>query len=517
MAGIQLTQLGSRAIRSEIGQRVVGKLQEEASFGNVISFIFNGAKQLGKFILSELGGLTFTFTTLWGIFVQSVNFIYNFNFNTTDAELQAQITAAQNALAGQLGSTLGNAVGYLTCGAVPGTVIFAYNQTLGALILKNVADEGLNEFVGNVVTLSRAAFQLGVRYLLTFLFTSARKLIKSQSKAIGQLFGKKMEDIVAAWGEDGTPAWSFSDKFEEKTESISNEALKQFVENFAEDAWDGCIEAGYVVANTIDTFLAEQKLSEQIALEQKEIVVVTPNRKVADQQIILSGSGADLRGQITNTLANYQVLDDRDVGVIYGTDNEQPIRSLKPIVLLKFYQVKEDRIIGTGSNGKPISDKNPLRMRISFRLMDKSDEDFVNDIYAKQLAQQIYSAMATPPYKINKNNQLFTYTDNRRGYAMNLWTNNINEARQIVSKVLSIQNHKIENDLLKIGSKPGTGTPKPTKKVVALGKSVDVANVGQKTGRVTFKEAILHIGNGTDAIVLVDLSGKRRNVVHKLE
>ncbi|HYW20328.1 MAG TPA: hypothetical protein VE956_13660 [Nodularia sp. (in: cyanobacteria)] len=471
---------------------------------------------LGKFIIAALGGLTFSFVRAWGLFVRAKNFLHNFNWNTTDAALKAQIDASITAIAGQLGGTIGNAVGYISCGVLPGAAIYTFNPLLGSMVLQDVAAAALDEFASNVSLLIQSTFRLGVQILLTWLFTSARKLIKSQSKTIGKLFNStSLQKAIEAWGEEGTKPWSFAQRDEDYIDSLQGAALQNFVEEYKEESWEGCVEAGFVVANRLDSFIAEQKLADQIAIDQQNIVVITPNRLVPDQKVIVAGSGIDLRNTITTTLATHQVMSDRDVGVIYGTDDEQPVRSLKPEVILIFYQAKADRIIGTKSNGQPASSPTPISMRISFRLMDKSEADFVNDTYAKQLATRIHALFATPPFRVDKGNQLFTYNDYQLGYQLALWVSGQGEARRVAEKLLDIQAHKFDSDKLRIGSRTVT-PPKANKNLVVLGKPIEINNYGQTSGIVTFTHAYLNIGNGTPAINLVDLTGRRKNVVFKL-
>jgi hypothetical protein len=67
---------------------------------------------------------------LWNFAVKAITFVYNFNWNVTDAELDQQLEAKLNALYGMTGSVAGQLMGYFVCGALPGAVAFAFNPAV---------------------------------------------------------------------------------------------------------------------------------------------------------------------------------------------------------------------------------------------------------------------------------------------------------------------------------------------------------------------------------------------------
>lgn len=510
-ASITLAQLGSRVIRSSVGQRTIKPLQRQTTIGAIIGWVVEGAQQLGNFILRAIGFTGFSFAAVLGVIFNVVRFIWTFNWNISDEQLRQNIQSNFESVASLAGGTLGNALGYLSCGVLPSAVIYAFNPALGALALKNVAEEMVDEFVGNLQSLTVATFQLGTQIVLSWLFSNARRLIKNSAEAIGNILGDRVENIIKAWG-NGSEAWSMGNEFEEWIESIENQALENFTEELAEELIEGCVEAGFVVANTADQFYAQQKLNELAAIETQDIVILQPNRNVPDNKIVLAGTGGQIRQHITSALVTHQIMDDRDVGVIYGTDDEMPVRGTKPGVILKFYERKQDRIIGQGANGQPVSSSNPASMKISFRLMDKSERDFENINYARQLAQRIHQIMATPPRVIEKGRELYTYNDFAKGYQFKLWVQSQSEAVGIIRDVLNIQSHSYDSGLLRVGSR-SVSPEFPVERVTVFGEQEEVPRRGQRIARCTFTHSFLNIGNGTKPINLVDLTGRRRNVV----
>jgi hypothetical protein len=333
LADIVESALESRVVRSAIGERVFNNSFEDSEQddeGGFLGWIWNGGKRLVGFLAAQAGKfISFSLTGLWSLFVSTSQFIWNFNWNMTDTEIDQQIQQRWNALSGMLGGTLGNAVGYLACGVLPGATIFAFNEPLGAYVLENVAEEMAEEFMSNVAGLIRYTFMSGVQSLILWGFKNVRKFIKSNSALVGRLFGNKAEKLVKAWGSEGSKPWSFAIAVDNAVESIPNEAVRNFVEEFLEEAWDACVEAGYVVANSIDSYLAMEKLKQQNQppLGRTRYVEIQPDRSIENQRIILAGPQEALRPVIVQTLTNYQMMEDKDIGTFVGSPIDEYLRA----------------------------------------------------------------------------------------------------------------------------------------------------------------------------------------------
>ncbi|WP_375501653.1 hypothetical protein [uncultured Nostoc sp.] len=517
----ELSKLTSRKVRSDIGTRIIrgieSKIENKNDNGvvNFLGWVFGGLVSLGGFLLKSVGDLfAFSWTKFWGWFVATKQFIWNFNWNATDEELNANINAQWTAIGAQIGGTLGNTFGYLACGILPGMVIAVFNEPLGAVVLEKVTEEMLEELIENLGALFNTALRLGTQILLTETYKSVRKLIKSNSKLVGELFGKNAEKAVQAWGGKDSKPWSFAlanEEFLDKT--FGNDGfMRQLAEEFQEEADEACIEAGYVVANAVDTYLSAQMLTKEKIppLGHTRYVEITPNRENPDERIVLGGSEELLKPVIIQTLATYEQFNGRDLGLIYGTPAaDMPERKYKPEVVLKFYQ-KQNKDILKGE----ITEK--LSMQISFRLMNKSKNDFVDDFYLKTLANKIYQKFATPPFKIHKAKNTYTYCDFEKGYQLKLDVITQAEARRVVEQVLDIQSHKVDDDLLRVGSKPVNGIKVIPEKITIRGK-VEKLPLKGKEGIVTFQHAYLNLGVNLPPINLVDLTGKKRDVIYKGE
>jgi len=256
---IILNELGSRSIRELATGAIDGirkiddfqtitedRLNEES--GNIIYGLINFAKRFAGGILSwlwEKAGnlLSWSLAEVWSAIVQSGQTLWNFDWAISDAELDAEVEAGWAALAGLAGGTLGNAVGWLVCGIAPSALMLSINESLGLYLLKEVGQEAFDEFAANLGNLVRLLFQQQSRYAATWYFKKIRSLLYPDKNF------SKLEP------------WSFANQFEKFTESIDNNVLRQFVEEFFEELAEGCIEAGYVVANSISSFYMQQEMS----------------------------------------------------------------------------------------------------------------------------------------------------------------------------------------------------------------------------------------------------------------
>lgn len=354
VADIVASGLRSRAVRSAVGNNGVRIFR--ASFesrnegeGGVLSWLWNGAGRIVGLVGSFLKGLVFSATAIWGLIVSTVQFVWNFDWNMTDQSIDQQIQQRWNALSGMVGGTLGNAFGYLACGVLPAATIFAFNEPMGAYVFANVADELKDELIGNVSSLVRYTFMSGVQSLLLWSFKNLRKWIKNNPSVLQIIFGDKTEDIVKAWGSTGSKPWSFAKAVDDAVESIPNEALKNFVEEFLEEAWEGCVEAGYVVADSLASYIAQQKVAQQQTpiLGKQRYVEITPDRSNDNERIILAGPEQQLKANMVQALTNYQLIENRDVGSLIGMPVDDYLRA-KPQTLrivITFFSVEKPPFI----------------------------------------------------------------------------------------------------------------------------------------------------------------------------
>lgn len=289
-----LDDLNSRSARNTatgadngVRRFAMSALQESSGgSGGLIQKLWNGFLRFGSSLLTKVWttlsvALSFSWTLLWSVVVSVSQYIWNFNWNLTEEESNQQIQSLFNNLAGSAGTTLGNAVGWLACGAIPGMIIASFNEPLGMYVLKNVGEEAAEEIAANLANLIRQIAIQGSQVLLTWMYTQVRKLWRKEDSVLRQEMieaGKfNKADIDKAVADRNKP-WSFASAHESAIEAIPNEALKSFVENFFEEMADACIEAGYVVAGSVDSYMAQAKVANQGILGAERTVEILLDR-----------------------------------------------------------------------------------------------------------------------------------------------------------------------------------------------------------------------------------------------
>lgn len=236
---------------------VVGQLKSEFDY-------------IGKF-------LSWSATKIMQVIHAFKEFIFNFDWNPSDEKLDDDIKEAFESLVAPLGSILGKATGYLLCGALPGVVIYSFNQAMGLHVLQQVGEEALNELIPAFAQLIEATFQAaGVSA-----FAYAHKQIRTLWRETDDNFKKRLasqgikkEDVEKALADRNKP-FIIRQKLDDKVETIKSKPLRDFIENFLDDFDDTCIEAGYVVAGGIDAFLAQQSVSREVTVGQSSNIEVS--------------------------------------------------------------------------------------------------------------------------------------------------------------------------------------------------------------------------------------------------
>jgi hypothetical protein len=170
---------------------------------------------------------------------------------------------------------------------------------------------------------------------------------------------------VKEWGEKGTKPWTFALALDNWIESIKNPIIENFTEELIEEFFDSCSEAFYVVANTADQYMMEQKLSQASLLGDQEFVEITPNRDVESEKIIIAGPAELIKPTIVQTLAQHQLLEERDLGMWVG----EPLREalIAPPISIQIRVILTDlEGVWTGAKRVQITIPDVRRERISW-------------------------------------------------------------------------------------------------------------------------------------------------------
>lgn len=337
--GTRVSGFSSRSVRNNIateeGVRTIARREGDDSGGGFFSSLFGDILIRGWVLLSNLGLGNISFTDIWGVIVQASQALWNFNWNITDSEIDALLAQQKVILASYLGGTLGNLVGYLVCGVVPAATLLTFNEPLGAYLLAKVGEEAFEEFAANLSLLLRASLRMLAQYVGYAIFKNTRKAVReylkdpnsTQSRAFSALFGASKTDALRNWGAEGSQPWSFAIGVEQWIESFNNPVLEAFLEEFLEEAGDACIEAGYVIANGLDSWVAMSRLNEETQDGAETVVQLQPNREVEGETIIVAAPRTEIRQALVSTMAAHTLIDNRDVGMIVGQSLREELRS----------------------------------------------------------------------------------------------------------------------------------------------------------------------------------------------
>lgn len=390
---VRIRDLTSRAVRQtltensrlsgyrEIVNSANSSGQASGGFFEIVKSFFGKGIRLTGWILGRVfGGIGFTFTALWGTVVQLTSFIYNFDWNISDQSIDQKFQSLKQIMAGYAGETLGNSIGYLACGVLPSAGILTFNQPLGLYLLKEVGEEALDEFCDNMANMLRFGFRMLVQSFAYAAFKNTRKAIKHatsdknpQTRAMVQrIFGAKTVQALDNWGEKDSKPWSFRIAVENQIESIKNPIVQEFVEEFYDEFKDACVEAGYVVARSLDNWVALQKEQRRLDSQSESLIEIAPNRDAPDETILLHGDRTEIQTQTLNALNNYQFIESRDVGAWVGEPLLDSIRKPPKEVAIKILlrsAVKPPFKNQNGSNAKrtqieiPNVDKTKINWR----------------------------------------------------------------------------------------------------------------------------------------------------------
>jgi hypothetical protein len=295
-------------------------------FTNILGSIWGGITGLTGFIIGALGAIGFSFVTLYNWLRSGISFIYNFNWNITDQQIDQQLKQMRLMLVGQMGETAGNFIGFLACGVIPGLIIAKFNKPLGAYVLKEVSEEAFDELMGNLRVLLSQTTRTIAAHIMYGAYKNIRRTIKEvfrnpnsqQSQAAQAIFGSNFNNWIRAWGAPSSKPWSFAIAVEEAIESLPDGYIEEFVENFYEGFLEGCDEAGFVVAQSLDSWYAEQRLAKNQLLGDDTVLEVTPNREAEKERVLVAGPMELVKTQLVNIVTQHQLIDNRDIGQFVG-------------------------------------------------------------------------------------------------------------------------------------------------------------------------------------------------------
>ncbi|MGL6339170.1 MAG: hypothetical protein ACRC80_08525 [Waterburya sp.] len=322
-------KLLSKIARGKIGQRLIPSIDKlggaikTTSSGGVGGGLSTATGVIGG-ILGGFGGFIFgalkkalsfawSFTAIFSYMIQSAIFLYQFDWNASDEEIDKQLQGQFLGWAAQVGGAIGGALGYFACGIAPTAAMAAINPAAASYIIAKNGDEALEEMQGYLVSIIRASFRISAQTAFFQIYKGVRSILKA-TPAVRSLFPG-----IDKWGDKKGARYTLSGVVEKKIESIKNPMQRVFTEAAIEEFFEGCIEGGFAFTQAMDSFVYEQKIKENAQIT--ELLEIKPHRG-SDEVVHLVGTREQLKPAITQTMSNYQLLKNRDIGSVIETPPE---------------------------------------------------------------------------------------------------------------------------------------------------------------------------------------------------
>lgn len=206
-----------------------------ATIGRLVSSL--GVWRAGLSVAGILGGLTAVGT-----------FLYNFEWQETDAQIDQDIDKKLTSLYSPLGEFLGRSLAYGIVGGLTGKPKVNINITNLAIAWE--FNEGIREQLLDAVSdLARVGVQGFAVIAVKLAYKNARHWLKQRTKDNKELFiktfGEDAYGAVVNWGEPGSKPWSIKRwlGIQEKIESIEDEKIRNLAEEATESFWESWRES----------------------------------------------------------------------------------------------------------------------------------------------------------------------------------------------------------------------------------------------------------------------------------
>lgn len=273
-------------------------------------FLLPFARRLGQFLSGVLKSVNITVSAIFGVAVSATTTLMNFDWRASDREIAAQIRANNVALAGVWGATIGSGLGWVA-GIAVGYGITLLCPVIGSAKLAKLA-------AGE--TSLEAAEEVGA---------TAMNALRASAKTLGAnalLAGyRKVRRWLGINPPDDAPSWTISGQIEERIDSIKNDLVRNFIEELTDEFFDSFVESGYIFAYELDSQIAAARAAQQGGVERT--IVLTPDKEVPDEKIVLAGPQNELKTQVQTALTQHRLIHNRDLGLLVGQPAQDYLRA----------------------------------------------------------------------------------------------------------------------------------------------------------------------------------------------
>jgi hypothetical protein len=189
---------------------------------------------------------------------------------------------------------------------------------------------------------------------------------------------------------------------------------------------------------------------------------------------------------------------------------DAPIYSMPCTQLFNSVECLPQIIINFQESVQSARDNNRNKHPLTAQHYIRVRTDFSSESEVQRIARKVKEVFATPIFSFDKGRLKYTYLDRSKGYFFIVATPNEAEARNVVEKLLAINNDVPDWELLTESRSNKNFTSVQTMRV--NGKQYKKPQ-RRPLGRVSFISAELHVDGLPGNIHLLDLSGRSRDVV----
>lgn len=190
-----------------------------------------------------VGGVIAALPFLFNFLGQSIQKVYTFNWNVSDAEIDQALKQSISNLYGQLGEATGQAVGWLVCGILPATFTFMFNPGIARMVMADMSEEARDEVWASLAACKSSATSMLGNAMVANGFKSTRRWLKRPDSPFYGFLKDHFGDNFLKWGDANRPSWSFSSAVDNRVEQIADPNWRNFTEEFVDGLLDGCSEA----------------------------------------------------------------------------------------------------------------------------------------------------------------------------------------------------------------------------------------------------------------------------------
>ena len=295
--------------------------------GGFIDALFN----IGGWIVKGIFGvLDIGFSAALGFVLGTLTGIATLNWNTSDEDIQKKIDTLNQGSLAQLGGLVGSLAAWIACGLLPAGGIMTINQLAGLYVGIQVGEEAIDDLVGQLANTIKILAKNEAQKMTYHIFKNTRKAIKKwnrtipaeswEREALDRFFGNSSKEQIEQWGNPQGKPWTIQGERDTTQDTNQNNDLKSFWDEFWDEAKDTCVEALYIVANSLDNFVLQQKMIADEVNGEQVVVQVQPDREIDDNRevLTLAGGANHIRSQLPQVMTNYQMVENRDIGQWVG-------------------------------------------------------------------------------------------------------------------------------------------------------------------------------------------------------